>query len=186
MSDKFGFWDDFIDEFSTREATSIDSFLGGQHFNNPQFSSMRELAQKEKKASEFQAGTRVEFEGSLEAKFSYDDPPPAGVEGTVVAVRTAHGNTTVDPMNRVFALWDDGKIRSTEPHHLKRTKTKQASNYRMVVGDGMDLSDFFRAAGGRNDELVHKATQDLWSLKEEGGNYVLERLFSEEGKPLKV
>lgn len=184
-SDKKGFWDEFIDGFSTKEAAAIDGFLdGGKELNGPQFTSVREVAEGNKKAASFQAGSRVAFERSLEAQFSYEDIPPEDVKGTVVAVRTAHGTATIDPMsNRVFALWDDGKVRSFEPRHLERLTEKQAANYRIVVADRMDLSALFYASG---EDLVHKATENLWSLKQGEEGFVLERLFSEDGKPLKV
>jgi len=49
------------------------------------------------------------------------------------------------------------------------------------------VSAFFTpASSGNNDELVHKATKDLWSFHQDGDNYVIERLFDETGEPLKV
>jgi len=39
---------------------------------------------------------------------------------------------------------------------------------------------------GSRDELVHKATKDLWSFREDGGQFVIERLFNDSGDPLKV
>ena len=53
---------------------------------------------------------------------------------------------------------------------------------RMRVGSLNDLNGFVRASA---DTLVHKSTQDLWALKQEGENYFIERLFNDTGSPLK-
>jgi hypothetical protein len=45
-----------------------------------------------------------------------------------------------------------------------------------------DLTGFFR---GDNTDLVHKATQDLWSFRKDGDQYVIERMFDGNGEPLK-
>ena len=42
------------------------------------------------------------------------------------------------------------------------------------------------ASDEKEGELIHKSTQDLWSFHKEGEDYVLERLFSDSGEPLKV
>jgi len=191
MSDKNGFWDQFTEGFTTTSSNAMDEFLkDGLPLEGDQFKSMRGVAEKGKKekkeASAFHAGSRVAFDQTLESIFTYDDIPGEGVEGSVVAVRTAHGNTTIDPMDRLFILWDDGKLRSISANHLKAAKTKQASKYRIVASDDIVFANFFTVAGGHGDELVHKATKDLWSLKQDGESFVLERLFSEEGKPLKA
>lgn len=53
---------------------------------------------------------------------------------------------------------------------------------RVKVGSLRDLNGFVRASA---DTLVHKSTQDLWALKQEGENYFIERLFNDTGTPLK-
>lgn len=53
---------------------------------------------------------------------------------------------------------------------------------RVKVGSLNDLNGFVRASA---DTLVHKSTQDLWALKQEGENYFIERLFNDTGTPLK-
>lgn len=52
---------------------------------------------------------------------------------------------------------------------------------RMKVGSLAQLQDFTRTA---SDQLIHKSTQDLWSIKREGGDFVIERLF-QDGPPVK-
>lgn len=44
------------------------------------------------------------------------------------------------------------------------------------------LNGFIRVA---DDTLVNKSTKDLWSLRKEGEGFVIERLFQENGEPLK-
>jgi len=44
-----------------------------------------------------------------------------------------------------------------------------------------DLKGFQRTAA---DALIHKSTNDLWALREEGGAFYIERLF-QDGDPLK-
>jgi hypothetical protein len=55
---------------------------------------------------------------------------------------------------------------------------------RVKVASIRDLSPFIRLS---NDSLIHKAERDLWSIKREpnGGMYV-ERMFNDNGTPLKV
>jgi len=75
---------------------------------------------------------------------------------------------------------------ATLPQHLEAGKTsKKASMVRMSFSSLGDISGMFTSSES-NDELVHRATKDLWSFKKEGDQYVLERLFDENGGPLKV
>ena len=47
-----------------------------------------------------------------------------------------------------------------------------------------DLTDFLKVSNGA---LVHKSTKDLWSYsKDADGNFLVSRLFDDEGEPLKV
>ena len=164
----------------------MDEFLGGKAAGV----TLRDLTEKgrAKRAEDLpkEAGIRVSFVSDLGSLLTYDDVPEKGVVGTIVTVRTAMGDAThLD--GRVFVLWDDGKLRGIMAEHLQVVaSSKQASNVRMRVADMMSISDFFTAATGRSDELVHKATKDLWSLKQDGDAFVIERLFNEDGNPLKV
>jgi len=45
-----------------------------------------------------------------------------------------------------------------------------------------DLSNFVRVS---NETLIHKSQRDLWTLKREGGDFFIERLFDDNGEPLK-
>lgn len=53
---------------------------------------------------------------------------------------------------------------------------------RVKVSSLNQLQGFVRASA---DTLVHKSTQDLWALRQDGDAYYIERLFSETGAPLK-
>lgn len=198
MSDPFEF-DSFLGEFATHSASAIDTHLSGAEEVRMQgrqqdgtfFQSVRTLTDqvREKNAvsAEIESGSRVAFIANLGSLLTYDDPPADGLEGTVVTVRTAMGNATTHE-GRVFVLWDDGKFRPVQRDHVRMASNnkKTANNVRMRVADLGDISMLFTASSDGQD-LVHKATQDLWALKQDnGGSYVIERLFDDSGKPLKV
>ena len=134
----------------------------------------------------YQAGDRVAFTGSLEALLAYPHPPSPGAQGTVARVRSA-GRTAAYHGGRVWVRWDAGSACSLMgPGHLERVASAgPQESYRRVVASLGDLGGFMRAAGA-DDTLVHKATRDLWSVREEDGQYVIERLFDADGAPLKV
>lgn len=59
---------------------------------------------------------------------------------------------------------------------------KQASMRKKVASLG-DLSSFIRLS---SEQLIHRSSRDLWSLKKEGdGSFYIERLFDDDGHPLK-
>ena len=182
------FWDGMSEAFVVESA--IDQHLRGKTLDGHQNRSMQDLTDKYRAANALRlpvdAGTRVSFIANLGSVLSYSDIPGDGMEGTVVTVKTGAGHTTsLD--ERVFVQWDDGKFRPILAEHLRPAKSsaKQAANVRMVVSDLGDLSGFFMA-GAREDELIHKSTQDLWAFKQDGEQYVIERLFDDTGTPLKV
>lgn len=194
MSD---FWEDMRTAF-VRES-SMDKLLDempteGTPLGGEQYTSVRNLAEvtRNKKALRLpvDAGTRVRFVTNLGSVLTYPDVPGEGVEGTVVTVRTAQGDATSQD-GRVFILWDDGTFRGIQSEHLRRAKSsrKQARTVHIRTSNLGDLSAMFSpAVGGQggSDDLVHKATKDLWSIHQDGGQYVIERLFTEDGAPLKV
>jgi len=190
MSDEF--YDEWRNAFDIE--SGIEEFLEGTPFEGEQYTSVRELTDKERSKRALllpvDAGTRVRFVANLGSVMTYPDVPGEGVEGTVITVRTAHGDST-SLEEKVFVMWDDGKYRSVFAQHLRpsHNKNKHARNVRMVVSDLGDLSAFFepaRVGSGKGEDLVHKATQDLWSFRQEGEQFVIERLFTEDGDPLKV
>jgi hypothetical protein len=66
------------------------------------------------------------------------------------------------------------------PHGQAVTAAKKPA--RIKVGSLHDLNGFVRASA---DTLVHKSTNDLWALRQEGEGYFIERLFNDTGSPLK-
>jgi hypothetical protein len=64
-----------------------------------------------------------------------------------------------------------------EPHIVSAHKTG-----RKKVASLGDLSNFVRVS---NETLIHKSQRDLWTLKREGGDFFIERLFDDNGEPLK-
>lgn len=130
-------------------------------------------------------GNRVAFVGNLGAVLAHDKVPEDGMEGTVVLVRTAMGDKTTHE-DFVFVKWDDGPMRRIHRHYLRAAKPLKTAVSRKIRAQSLgDLSAFFRAGSG--SELIHKATKDLWSLQQtEDGDYRIDRLFQENGEPLKV
>ena len=61
-------------------------------------------------------------------------------------------------------------------------EAKVATPVRVKVGSLQQLDDFQRIAA---DTLIHKSTNDLWTIRQDGGNYFIERLFQDNGEPLK-
>lgn len=58
-------------------------------------------------------------------------------------------------------------------------QTKQAASApkRVRVASLQQLDGFIHMA---NDTLVHKSTNDLWTLRKEGQDFVIERLFQDD------
>lgn len=62
-------------------------------------------------------------------------------------------------------------------------QTKAASAPKRVkVSSLQQLQGFTRVA---SDTLINKATNDLWALRKEGEAFYIERLFQDDGHPLK-
>lgn len=167
----------------------IDHFLNGGKIGGSQYDSVRELTQSIKDSKSIklpvESGTRVSFSGTLGSVLTYDNPPVPNTNGTVVTVRTAFGDsTTHDGM--VFVKWDSGEFGAYQPLHLYPSNSKQANVVKVRVSSIGDLSSLF-ASSKKEGELVHKATQDIWSFKKtEDGGFSIERLFDDSGEPLKV
>ena len=72
-----------------------------------------------------------------------------------------------------------------EPQIVSPVGTTKAApaQPRIKVGRTSQLNGFVRIS---EDMLVNKATQDLWAIKKHGDNdYYIERLFADDGSPLK-
>lgn len=129
------------------------------------------------------SGTRVAFKGDLEALLSYDNPPVIGESGTVIKlIRASHMGVT--PLT-VHVRWDSGIVSEVFKEHLILSKkTKIASSHCKRYANENDIFSHFMKIASEPDMLVHKATNDYWSLSKEGDDFVLERLFDEDGSPL--
>lgn len=185
MANNDDFWDNFlksayVDVEGSRE---IDSYLQGHDLEGPHHSAVYDLWSG-KDNVKIKKGTRVAFKSDIESLLSMENPPAQGVHGTVVACKTVEGNLT-SFKGKVFVDWDDGEFRAVEASCLVPAgDMRRVANppHRVRVSSLGALSDFEKTASG---DLVHKSTKDLWSLKKDGEAYVIERLFDDEGKPLK-
>jgi hypothetical protein len=63
-----------------------------------------------------------------------------------------------------------------------RSKTAAVKTARVKIGSLQQLDGFQRIS---SDTLIHKSTQDLWALRKVGEEYLIERLFQDNGQPLK-
>ena len=189
------FWKELIDSPFIRTASSegtrgsLDFFLSeGESLEGKQSSSMRKLTDQYKNTNCLQlpvdSGKRVSFIGNLGSVLSYKNPPAPNSLGTVVTVRTAYGDSTTHE-GMVFVKWDTGEFGSYLPSHLFPSNTKQAQSTKYRCSNFSDLSALF-ASSNKEGELIHKATQDLWSFKQTDDGFLIERLFDDTGSPLKV
>jgi hypothetical protein len=77
---------------------------------------------------------------------------------------------------------------ANEPEIVTPTKTASApapvqKTPRMKVGSLQQLVAFDRLNA---ETLVHRSTQDLWTIRKEAdGDYYIERLFQDDGSPIK-
>lgn len=174
-----------------RVEAAVERRLSGRDLNEGAFNSVRELTDSARAKAALtlpvEAGTRVQFIANAGSVLAYDDPPTPNESGVVVAVKSASGKIT-SHNGVVFAKWADGKVRAIHAEHLRlasgrvRTTTAATANKIRVASLG-DLSEFLRFG---SDTLVHKATKDLWKVHKDGSEFVIERLFAENGAPLKV
>lgn len=193
------FWDDneFASMFcNTPNSEVVTAYLGDDPERQVTMTDLTDQGRASKALpTSSPAGTRVSFVRNLGTVMAYKSPPGEGVKGTVVKVRTSSGDTTaIDEY--VFVKYDDGTFMPTHHEHLRLAGESLDMRYRLgntrtydrviVASLGLLGDEFFRAAGTGND-LVHKATKDLWSFSQtEGGEFVIERLFDDDGEPLKA
>ena len=181
--DTAGSIDHFLDN-------AVDQTLTGNNLEDARTSSLQALTQREREKNALglpvDAGVRVRFAGALGAVMSYDNPPHPGTEGTVVMVRSAFGDIT-NHDSRVFVKWDTGEFCPMDTTHLRRVAgAKQAQAVQLRISNLGDISELFSTAGSKEGDLIHKATEDLWSVSKEGDQFVISRLFDDSGDPLKV
>lgn len=171
--------DDFYTDIEHR-----DAFSG--LFENPEFSSVRKLTDRGRSKAALRLpvdpGTRVTYAGEI-GNVLFDGAPAPGSEGEVVLVRSSSLGDITAHNGHVFVKWNSGEFGAFPAEHLRRSNQKCASTHTMRVGGLGDLSGFI--ASGEHD-LVHRATKDLWSFRKDGDDYVIQRLFDDNGDPLQV
>lgn len=186
MSD---FWEEFANTYVVESA--IDQVLQGRELGGPATTSLQDLTDKGRAAKAlappYEAGRRVRFVANVGSVLTYDDIPGDGVEGTIIRVKSGGEKKTAED-NLVFVQWDDGAFRPILAEHLRAgsSNKKMASGVALRVASLDMLGQFFAQHSAGSDELVHKATKDLWSFRKQEGGYVIERLFDYRGVPLKV
>lgn len=154
---------------NTNKTASIDSVL--------EESSIRDLVHvKQAKTSSLVDGARV-YAYHNNGMLIPGNLPSQGTKGTVVAVNTMSGRKTAMD-GQVFVKWDNSNKITQAPLTNVRLASKKVSS----------LEGFYVVAGTNLEgELVHRSSKDLWSVKlGEDGKYDIERLFDDNGEPLKV
>jgi hypothetical protein len=173
--------------------SAIDRILQAKNMEGPEQSIMIGLTDRGRFAAGLglpvEAGTRVSFRYNTGSVLTYDDIPAEGVEGVVVKVKSAEGKVTASEDGLVFVKWDDGAFRPVLASHLEPAKgsKRMANSVVLRTAELSSLAGFFTQAASVNteDELVHMATKDLWSFRQDSGGFVIERLFDTAGDPLK-
>ena len=184
------FWASLTENSSSQLLTAaMDTHLSGKAIGES-FEGVRALTDagraKQALSLPVEVGTRVAFVGGLGAVLSYENPPETGSMGSVVHVKSAGGNLTSHE-GKVFVSWDDGRFLPVHAEHLRLAgqpagRVKRQASVRRIASLG-DLTSFFTKVG--SDTLIHKSTRDLWALKQDAGGFLIERLFDDNGEPLK-
>lgn len=178
------FWKSFISSKS-----DIDRYLSGKSKSSNLYALTEKGQIAEALPLPVESGTRVSFKYNTGSLLTYDDIPNPGIEGVVVKVKCAEGKVTSTEDGRVFVQWEDGKFRAILSKHLNRSNSskKCANVLRIKISSLNNISSFFIHSNTDNDELIHKATKDLWSFStNSSGEYIIERLFDFDGDPIKV
>lgn len=109
--------------------SSVDYHLSGKGFEDT-FTSVRELSDSGRRKGALKlpvpAGTMVVFAGDLGATLSMSDPPPKGMPGEVVSVKSAGGDVTSHE-GVVFVKWADNKFRAAHADFLRLAKVSSIS-----------------------------------------------------------
>lgn len=172
IDDSFG--QDFEEIFVQASKKSARSSMpAGTH------NSVRELHKKQTDPGirlPVAAGTKVSFTCPHIASVTYKNPPPFGDVGTVVSVKMGSGEAT-SHNNLVFVRWSDRRMTPVFSNHLAMVNT-------IRVASIDNLHNFFTRTA--DDQLIHKATQDIWSLKKDGQGFLLERLVDDSKSPVKI
>jgi len=177
----------FIDDFSfsSSKTSSLDECL-----NTPSVSALVDRTREKlssEKVKDFVEGVRV-VANTNNGLLIPNDLPISGTKGTVVKVRTASGEVTHFEKG-IFIQWDGkgDKVHCVSPDFLRIASKKVAGLEDFIVLSGPSLLSNTMLTGAQSGDLVHKSTKDLWTVKlAEDGTYDIERLFDDDGNPLKV
>lgn len=173
---------------------SDDDFFSGISFASARTSSLDEVMSteirnlttrgKKTKTSSYKEGLRV-YAHTNNGLVIPNTLPMSGTKGTIVKVKTANGDVTSYD-GGVFVQWDgSSKIHKVDPNFLRVASMKVSNLDDFIVLSSPSL--MITAGADKSGELVHIATKDLWSVKlSPEGDYDIERLFDENGDPLKV
>lgn len=171
-------WDNNDISFTSNSKTSgIDAILS---------TTMADLVGKKnkKEATSFKEGSRV-VAFTNNGVVIPGQLPSSGTKGTVVSVETVNGSTT-HLGNEIFVKFDGRSKIDNVPSEFLKLASMKVSNLdeHFIILSGPSLMSHI--ASGEN-ALVHKSTKDLWSVRvSEDGSYEVERLFDDNGNPLKA
>jgi hypothetical protein len=172
-------------DFAGLYLSASEDRIHGKSFDGEGFEAVQAIARRAQVLTyPPMTGTRVSFSTELEAVLAYANPPEPGSTGVVVTVRSASGDVNHHD-GMIFVRWDNGTMTQVYADHLKLAsgRPRRADAVRMRVASLGDLTDFLKVAA---DTLVHRATKDLWSFRQDGGEFIIERLFDASGEPLTV
>lgn len=153
--------------------------------------SLSDKAQTTKKQAKLPAGISVTANLNI-GRVPPTTMPKQGTVGEIVSVKTATGETT-ELDGEVFVRWNGrARIDRVAKEFLIINKTKTASeDLSSLYAQPLSMAEYKEAfafnAGAKQADLVHMASEDLWELGvDEKGEYAIERLFDDNGDPLKV
>jgi hypothetical protein len=128
--------------------------------------------------SQIDLGSGADIDGFLSS--------PSNEDGGVYT--TSSILQTVMPQKAAYTEFELGSIQTQGSPGLDALFEQQpqlvdASPNRKLVAKMGDLHNFHRISA---ETLVHKSDKDLWALKKEAdGKFYIERLFDDNGEPLK-
>lgn len=167
---------------SNFKTASMDSVL------NTKISDLTDSGRKARRERSFEDGTRVVAHTNNGVVIP-GQLPIAGTKGTIVSVRTANGDVT--QLDGESFVRFDGKDKIERiPNEFLRVASMRVANlddHFIVLSGPSSLLDGLSLTAASETTLIHKATKDLWSVSvSNDGTYDVERLFDEDGNPLKV
>ena len=166
----------FVSFVNSTKTSGLDSILS---------TSISDLTDRKRKKSKtsFNEGVRV-VAHTNNGILIPGQLPKAGTKGTVVAVETPDGKIT-SLEDEVFVRFDTrNKIDRISSDFLKVASMKVSNlDEHFIVLSGPSLM----SVASEQPTLIHKSSEDLWSVKlSEDGSYEVERLFDDNGDPLKI